>query len=315
LPALRELANGADLGRLRTRALAALGDSLRTAGDVEASVAFLRRVQRRYPADYSINSSLGWSLRSLTPPQWDESAAFRRIAVAVRPRSLIANFHLGYSLQQVGKLDEAIAYYQTAVEIDESHAPAQYSLAYALRVRGKPEQAFVHFQKARELLPEDPFPLNGLVWELATCSEPRLRDPAQAVTLGKKIIEMAVGRGDDRSRLSNYWNTLGVAHYRAGNLEEARAALKTSLDFADGVDNRYVCEDWLFLAMTDWRLKRKDEARGWYDRAAEWIEKKSPKGPEVEELLRFRAEAAGLIGIPESAPVPRPKPGARPVAP
>ena len=307
LKALQELADGADLSRLRTRVLAALGDSLRVAGDVEASVAFLRKVQRRYPADYSINASLGWGLRSLNPPQWEEAIAFRRIAVAVRPQSCIANFYLGYSLQTVGKLDEAMIYYRTAIDLDPEHAPAQFSLAIVLRLQGKSAEALVHFQKAIDLRPTDPNPLNGLVWELATCAEHKLRDPARAVELAKKVVRLSHEQGDDRHErgrdwLANYLNTLGVAHYRAGQMEEALAALQQSLEiakslnFAPGKENRYVCEDWFFLAMTNWNLQRKDEARKWYDCAVEWMEKKKAKD---DELRRFRAEAAELLGVKE----------------
>jgi tetratricopeptide (TPR) repeat protein len=299
LKALRELADGADPGRLRTRTLAALGNSLRAAGDVEASVAFLRKVQTLYPTDYSINASLGWSLRSLNPPQWDDAIAFRRIAVAVRPRSPTANFYLGFSLHTVGKLDEAMIYYRTTIALDPEHAPAEFSLANVLRIRGRTEEALVHFRKAVDLLPTDPNPLNGLAWELATCAEPRFRAPADAVALAKKVVDLSLKQGDDRDkpgrdRLGNYWNTLGVAHYRAGDLDEALAALQKSLDIANGGDGRYVCEDWYFLAMVTWKLGRKDEAREWYDRAVEWTVKRAPND---EELRRFRAEAAGLMGI------------------
>jgi tetratricopeptide (TPR) repeat protein len=288
--------------------LAALGDSLRAAGDAEASVTFLRRVQKRHPADYSINASLGWSLRSLNPPQWDEAIAFRRIAVAVRPRSPMANFYLGFSLHTIGKLDDATDYYRTALELDASNAPAQFCLANILRVRGNPEEALVRFQITCDLLPTDPNPLNGLAWELATCVEPRLRDPARAVDLGMKAVELSFKQGDDRDargrdRVGNYYNTLGVAHYRVGNLQAALDALQKSLDFAGrgetrakGSDERYVCEDWYFLAMVHWKLNRKDEAREWYDRAVKWSEKKEPKN---EELRRFKAEAATLLGIEE----------------
>jgi tetratricopeptide (TPR) repeat protein len=302
LKALQEIADGADPRRLRTRVMAALGDSLRAAGDAEASVAFLRKVQRCHPADYSVNVSLGWSLRSLKKPLWDEAIAYRRIAVAVRPQSAIANFYLGYSLQTRDQLDEALHYYRTAVDLDPSHAPAQYSLAYLLSARGKPEEALVYFRNASELLPTDPFPLNGLAWELATCAEPKLRDPAKATAMAKRVVELSVRQGDDRDaagrdRLGNYWNTLGVAHYRAGDLEEALAALQKSLDFAESGeskgDSKFVCEDWLFLAMTNWKLDRKCEARRCYDRATQWMAKKAPKD---EALRRVRAEAE-LMGI------------------
>jgi hypothetical protein len=54
--------------------------------------------------------------------------------------------------------------------------------------------------------------------------------------------------------------------------------------------------DWFFLAMTHWQLGAKDKARAWYDRAVQWMDKNQPDN---EELRRFRAEAAELLGLNE----------------
>ena len=155
-------------------------------------------------------------------------------------------------------------------------------------------EALERFRRASELLPNDPFPRNGLAWELATSSEPRLRDPAKAVVLAKEVIELSRKQGDRPERLGDYWNTLGVAQYRAGNLKESLAALQKSVDFAGGEQMRYVCEDCFFLAMVNSQLGRKDEARRWYDRAVEWMEKNEPKD---KDLRGFRAEAEELLRI------------------
>ena len=48
--------------------------------------------------------------------------------------------------------------------------------------------------------------------------------------------------------------------------------------------------------MTHWRLGDKPEARRWYDRAVEWMDKNQPKN---EELLRFRSEASELLDVQE----------------
>ena len=48
--------------------------------------------------------------------------------------------------------------------------------------------------------------------------------------------------------------------------------------------------------MAHWQLGEKDEARQWYDQAVEWMEQKQPDN---DELRRFRAEAAELLGISE----------------
>lgn len=46
--------------------------------------------------------------------------------------------------------------------------------------------------------------------------------------------------------------------------------------------------------MAYWQIGRHDEARMWYDKATEWMDQNQPDN---EELLRFRAEAAQLLGI------------------
>jgi hypothetical protein len=51
---------------------------------------------------------------------------------------------------------------------------------------------------------------------------------------------------------------------------------------------------WFFLAMAQARLGNKDEARKWFDRAVLWMEKNSPKD---EEMRRFQAEAAEVLGV------------------
>ena len=46
------------------------------------------------------------------------------------------------------------------------------------------------------------------------------------------------------------------------------------------------------------KLGNKDQARTWYNKAIAWMDKNRPKD---EELLRFRAEAAALLGLAEAA--------------
>jgi hypothetical protein len=59
--------------------------------------------------------------------------------------------------------------------------------------------------------------------------------------------------------------------------------------------------DFFFLAMAHWQLGHKDEARQWYSQAVGWMEKNqealTKDRPHAEELKRFRAEAAELLGI------------------
>ena len=87
-----------------------------------------------------------------------------------------------------------------------------------------------------------------------------------------------------------WWNTLGAAHYRAGNWKDSMAALAKSMELRQGGDSF----DWFFLAMAHWQLGEKGKARDWHDRAAQWMDKNQPRNA---ELRLFRAEADDLLGI------------------
>ncbi len=138
---------------------------------------------------------------------------------------------------------------------------------------------------------------NDWAWVLATCPEIRWRDPIQAIRLARKAVEAKPQDG-------NFHNTLGAAHYRAGEWTAAVAALKQSMHLRKGGD----AFDWYFMAMAHRQLGEKKEARHWYDKAVGWNDKNIPGD---EELRRFRAEAAELLAAKQDSHRPGSAPGAR----
>ena len=128
---------------------------------------------------------------------------------------------------------------------------------------------------------------NLFAWVLVTTTDPEIRDEERGLELATLSIRLA-------PRDSDFWNTLGIAYYRAGNWEEAVNALQKSMELGKGGD----VVDWLFLAMAHWRLGHKDEARKWYDQAAD--DGAEPIGPLRGTLPRFRAEAAELLGVKQN---------------
>jgi uncharacterized protein HemY len=125
--------------------------------------------------------------------------------------------------------------------------------------------------------------LYSVAWLLATSSAAELRDPKRAVALATKAVELA-------PKVRLIWNTLGAAHYRAGDWKAAITALERSMELRQGGD----AFDWFFLAMARWQVGDKEQARQWYDKAVLWMERNRPQD---DELRRFRAEAAALLGI------------------
>src|SRR5262249_31177224 len=138
------------------------------------------------------------------------------------------------------------------------------------------DKACGDYSKLIELDPKNASPLNDLAWLFATCRDSKFRNPNRAVELARKSVELTPKDG-------NHWNTLGVAHYRAGDWKAAIAALEKSMELRKGGDSF----DWFFLAMAHWQLGKKEESRKWNDKAVAWMEKNNPKD---EELVRFRAE-------------------------
>jgi serine/threonine protein kinase len=135
--------------------------------------------------------------------------------------------------------------------------------------------------------PDSPRLENDLAWSLATNPDPALREPRRAIELAGQAVGQAPG---ERS----YRNTLGVARYRAGDWEAAIEALERSMSLGSGGDPL----DWYFLAMAHWQRGEKEQARTWYDRSAAWMKERSSND---EELLRFRSEAAALLGSSAAA--------------
>jgi Flp pilus assembly protein TadD len=146
--------------------------------------------------------------------------------------------------------------------------------------RRQPEAA-EPFRKALELEEDDPAVNNALAWFLATNPAPSLRDAAGAVRLAKKVVTA-------RPESGIYRNTLGVAYYRSGDDTAAIAELKRAMSMQSGGSSI----DWFFLAMAYWRLGDLNQARTWFDRAVQWMDRHMPHD---EELRRFRAEAQAML--------------------
>jgi serine/threonine protein kinase len=129
---------------------------------------------------------------------------------------------------------------------------------------------------------------NNLAWLLASRPRTSPDEVTIALSLAKEATTLAPETGA-------YWNTLGVAHYRACDWQATVIAIERSMQLRSGGDPN----DWLFLAMA--RMQQGDivRARKWYEQSITWIEAHASHDP---DLLRFRAEAICLLG-PEPSPL------------
>ncbi len=187
----------------------------------------------------------------------------------------------GYCYWNLRDDAKANADFRTAIRLQPDNAQAHHGLGLATSSAGAWSEVVEAYEQAIRLKPDYAEARNSLAWLRATCPDPKLRDPVAAVAAAKKAVELA-------PKEANFWNSLGAAHYRAGDFPAAIAALEKSMELAKGGDSL----DWFFLAMAHWRLGQEDEARKWHAKAVEWMQKHKPND---DELRRFRAEAEELI--------------------
>jgi eukaryotic-like serine/threonine-protein kinase len=130
-------------------------------------------------------------------------------------------------------------------------------------------------------------PFNNLAWELVCRRIPaHAEDAVLAVRLARKAVEWAPDQ-------SAYWNTLGVAQYRAGDLSAADQSLQKSIGLSEGG----TAVDWFFLACIRHHQGDSGESRRWYDQAVEWLRNNPVHDTaEAAQLIAFRDEAAELLG-------------------
>jgi tetratricopeptide (TPR) repeat protein len=270
---LKELAASAPVAELPVQTLSVLCE---WAEKTEQSQSLMRQAQREHPENFHLNFQLAWGAAP------EEAIRFYTAALSIRPRNAPTAFFLGHALRRRGRLDEAIALFRKAIALDPDFVRPRCALIDALHSQGKADEADAEFREVIGSRPRDADDLNGIAWLLATHPCPRFRAPGRAVELGAAAVGAAPHRGD-------YWNTLGVARYRAGDWRGATEALEKSIALQG--HNSY---DGFFLAMCRWRLGARQDAVRLYEQGVRWMQEKRPND---EELRRFRAEAAELLGI------------------
>jgi tetratricopeptide (TPR) repeat protein len=154
---------------------------------------------------------------------------------------------------------------------------------------GRYAEARTDWQRRLEVAPENAEAHNDLAWLLATCPEVTFRDAGRAVALATRAVELA-------PQHSGWWNTLGVAQYRAGNWQAAIESLNKSEMLAP---DQFLSFNALFLAMAHQQLGETQAAWKYYDQAMVWRDQHTPAD---DELQRFRGEATELLG-PRVQPV------------
>ncbi|MFO0810939.1 MAG: protein kinase [Gemmataceae bacterium] len=182
------------------------------------------------------------------------------------------------------QVDELIASFPDSLTDQAFAATMALDIARFFVARGQESEAGRCVATSRDLReklvesrPGVALHVNNLARFLCTCPVPSLRDPARAVALAEKAVDL--------NPTALHTSTLGVAHYRSGNWPAAATALQQSAaqdDWPGRPDTAF------FLAMAHWQLGERDGARKQLAEAVRLTEMTdSPDG----ELQDIRTEA------------------------
>ena len=126
---------------------------------------------------------------------------------------------------------------------------------------------------------------NDLAWVIAT-------SPDLEVQVAENAVELARMALHHRPDVAEYYQTLGLVHYRAGNWQEAIGPLEKSIE----LEGKPLPLAALFLAMAHARLGNEKEAQRWYETGS--AEALPVEGPMHEAFEAARGEARQLLGSP-----------------
>jgi serine/threonine protein kinase/tetratricopeptide (TPR) repeat protein len=228
--------------------------------------------------------------------QYDNAIADFSKAIELEPKNASAWNERAKAYNELHRYDKALADLNKAIELDPKDAMSWFYRARAYNGLHHYDKAVADFAKALELKPNDPVFQNDLAWYLATCPEAKLRDP-------KRAVELAAAAVKARPEEATFWNTLGMARYRAGDWKGAAEALQDALKLFQGATGfqRGVGRSLFYLAMAQHQLGHRQEARQTYDRALAWLETNRTSLRKIpwlnDELGHVSAEVAELLEI------------------
>lgn len=239
-----------------------------------------KRVDYWDPWNLALDCQRAARLLALTGEIDDAEAAFRKAVAALDRMTGEGSFAIFIRARRAG-VQQALS------KLASRQGRADDAEALRRQATAGFREAIAAYEELLLATPKHASALNNLAWLLASSEAAELRNPVRAVDLARRAVDVSPG-------FLSAWNTLGVAHYRAGDWPAAVEALMKRVSGNDtGADG---C-DGFFLAMTHWQLGDQAASRKWYDQAVAWMNKNQPDN---EELGRFRAEAEALLGVRSS---------------
>jgi len=140
--------------------------------------------------------------------------ARRRVALAGAAALVLALLAVATRLQ-LRHWHDSVTLFEHALEVTEDNHIAHAQLGAAYAKRGRLDETVRHYREVVRIRPGFRTAVNNLAWLLATARDPALRDPAYAVSLAERAVELSAA--PDPAVL----DTLAAAYAAAGRFDDA----------------------------------------------------------------------------------------------
>jgi serine/threonine-protein kinase len=160
MPALRQLAEQADVAHVPPRTLAFLAEQLVVVGlrgtpeDIQAGTSLLRRAQHQHPGHFELAFFLAWALALREPPDHKGAIRFFTTAVTLQPDNVPGHNLLGLALGYAGRHDEAVLVLRRGMALGPPSSMAYVGLGLAYEAKGDHDQAIASLREAVKAFPD-----------------------------------------------------------------------------------------------------------------------------------------------------------------
>src|SRR5438094_5558836 len=135
---------------------------------------------------------------------WHDSEKLWAHALAIDPKSSVAQFGLGRALADQGKLAEAIDHYRLSVQIKPNYADPHNNWGVALAQQGKPAEAADHYRQALQIKSDSAEAHTN--WGLALAAQGKL---AEAIDHYRQALQIKPDSAEVRSIWANALDAQG----------------------------------------------------------------------------------------------------------
>jgi len=193
--------------------------------DYRSAVAIWQDTVDKRPDSYIAQDSLGAALAAVG--RTDAAVEHFQRALRLKPDDPITHHNLGLALVAMDRCGEAIDHYRQALRLKDDFADAHANLANALERLGNIKEAVEHYDEALRWAPDSVTTVNNLAWLLATNEPERGGDPARAIQLAQRAIQLS---GEENA---GCLDTLAAAYAAAGRFPQAVVTAQRALQLAE----------------------------------------------------------------------------------